>query len=69
MLYGPGTGKEDNRGLSVPVHVDAAAQAAVLAIEHGSSGIYNVAADNPHVDSSKARRELHWDPAFRVRCE
>jgi nucleoside-diphosphate-sugar epimerase len=66
MLYGPGTGKEDRGGLSVPVHVDAAAQAAVLAIEHGSAGIYNVAEDNQHIDSSKARRELRWDAAFRV---
>jgi nucleoside-diphosphate-sugar epimerase len=66
MLYGPGTGKEDRRGLNVPVHVDAAAQAAVLAIERASPGIYNVAEENPHVDSSKARRELGWDPDFRV---
>ena len=48
------------------VHVDAAAQAAVLAIERGAPGAYNVAEPSPHATIEKAQRELGWDPDFRV---
>jgi nucleoside-diphosphate-sugar epimerase len=66
MLYGPGTGKEDREGLSIPLHVDAAAHAAVLAIQHSAVETYNIAEDNPHVLSDKARRDLKWNPDFRI---
>jgi nucleoside-diphosphate-sugar epimerase len=62
-LYGPGTGRDGAEGAS-PVHVDAAAQAALLAMTRGA-GIYNVAEDNATVATEKARRELGWDAAFR----
>jgi nucleoside-diphosphate-sugar epimerase len=65
MFYGPGAGFDSAPGKPA-VHVDAAARAAVLAIERGASGIYNVAEDDGAVSIAKARRELGWDPAFRL---
>ena len=43
-LYGPGTWTSVPEGTS-PLHVDAAAQAALLAVHRGGSGIYNIAED------------------------
>jgi nucleoside-diphosphate-sugar epimerase len=65
-LYGPGTGadKPFERG---SVHVDAAAHAALLAIERGHPGIYNVAEDDGAVSIEKARSAFGFDPAFRSR--
>lgn len=66
-FYGPGTGRE--RAESPPkgaIHVDAAAHAALLAVEHGRPGIYNVAEDDGDVVIDKARTELGFDPAFRI---
>ncbi|HEX4411627.1 MAG TPA: NAD(P)-dependent oxidoreductase [Xanthobacteraceae bacterium] len=62
-LYGAGTWNTPNA--RAPLHVDAAAQAAVLAIGHGVAGIYNIAEDDGAVTPDKARRELGFDPAFR----
>lgn len=64
QLYGPGTINADAKG-SCPVHVEAAAHAALLTIGRGRPGIYNVADDNAFVATAKARRQLGWDPAFR----
>jgi nucleoside-diphosphate-sugar epimerase len=62
-LYGPGTwNTPDARG---PLHVDAAAQAALLAVDRGLPGIYNIAEDDGAVTIDKARKELGFDPAFR----
>jgi nucleoside-diphosphate-sugar epimerase len=47
------------------VHVDAAAHAALLSLDTGS-GIYNIAEDDGAVLSAKAKRELGFDPAFRI---
>lgn len=47
------------------VHVDAAACAAMLAMAKGG-GVYNIADDCDIVSSAKAKRELGFDPAFRV---
>lgn len=65
-LYGPGTGV-DTLPVGGPVHVDAAAEAARLALTRGDKGIYNIAEDDGTVDSSKARAELSWDTSFRMR--
>ncbi len=65
MFYGPGTGFEAAPGKPA-VHVDAAAQAAMLAIVRGAPGIYNIAEDDGAVSIAKARRELGWDPGFRL---
>jgi nucleoside-diphosphate-sugar epimerase len=64
-LYGPGTWNERATGRA-PLHVDAAAQAARLAFAHGAAGIYNIAEDDGAVSIAKARRELGFDPAFRI---
>ena len=64
-LYGPGTAFDRPSG-PTPVHVDAAAYAALLAIDHGDPGIYNVAQPNIHVATEKARAQLGWTPDFRL---
>ena len=64
QLYGPGT-HADRPSNRAPLHVDAAAYAALLAVERGA-GTYNIAQPNPHVATEKARRELDWRPAFRL---
>ena len=66
QIYGPGTGSDDTSGKTMPLHVDAAAWAALLAVEKRASGVFNVAEENPHVDSAKARRELGWSSDARV---
>lgn len=65
QFYGPGTGFDAPRG-PAPLHVDAAAWAAFLAIEKARPGIYNVAETDQLVSSAKARRDLGWDPGLRV---
>jgi nucleoside-diphosphate-sugar epimerase len=64
-LYGPGTWSETAPD-RMPLHVDAAAQAARLAVTRGAPGIYNVAEDDGAVAIDKARRELGFDPNFRL---
>ena len=50
----------------MPLHVDAAAYAAVLAATKGTAGVFNIAEPNPHVATDEARAELGWDPDFRL---
>jgi nucleoside-diphosphate-sugar epimerase len=66
MFYGPGTGFEVAPGKPA-VHVDGAARAAMLAIARGAPGIYNIAEDDGAVSIARARRELGWDPSFRLK--
>jgi hypothetical protein len=47
------------------VHIDAAAHAALLAVDK-AGGDYNIAEDDGAVSSAKAKRELGFDPAFRI---
>lgn len=63
LFYGPGS--NDGPIHPVAVHVDAAAQAALLALDHGG-GIYNIADTNDQVTSDKARAELGWHADFRL---
>ena len=63
-LYGPDTWY-DQPPKPPSVHVDAAAHAAVLALGKGN-GVYNIAEDCGVVTSDKAKRELGFDPAFRM---
>ena len=65
QLYGPGTGRDAPEGGS-PLHVDAAAFAALCAIDHARSGIFNIAEANDHVTTEKARALLRWDSSFRL---
>jgi nucleoside-diphosphate-sugar epimerase len=64
QIYGPGTGADAPAGSS-PLHVEAAAYAALLALQRGNAGVYNVAQDVAEVTSAKARRELDWSPDMR----
>jgi nucleoside-diphosphate-sugar epimerase len=65
LFYGPGTWY-DQPGPKPSLHVDAAAEAAVLAISRGAPGVYNIADNDGVVSIEKARRELGFDPAFRL---
>src|SRR4029077_3356172 len=61
-FYGPGTGFEA-RTRPGPLHIEDAAQAARLAVQHGPPGIYNIAEDDGTVSIEKAKRLLDWRPA------
>jgi nucleoside-diphosphate-sugar epimerase len=63
-LYGPGTWNTPNA--LAPLHVDAAASAAFLAVTRGASGVYNIAEDEGAVTIEKARKALGFDPTFRL---
>src|SRR5215831_14402208 len=60
-LYGPDTGS-DAAGEAPSLHVDAAASAALLAVEKARKGIYNIAEPNAYLSLEKARCELGFDP-------
>jgi nucleoside-diphosphate-sugar epimerase len=66
FLYGPGTWSPDAPSRAPGVHVDAAAHAALLALTHGTPGIYNIAEDAPSLSSEKAKRELGFGAPFRL---
>ena len=52
---------------TAPIHVDAAAYAALLAIDHGASGsVFNIAEPNELSATEKAREELGWHADFRL---
>ncbi len=58
-LYGPGTW---SAGADRPptVHVNDAARAALLAVDHGEPGIYHIVNDGGPVSNAKARDLLGW---------
>jgi len=64
QLYGPGTWASEPQGSS-PVHIAAAAHAALLALQSNAPGVFNITEDNTEANNQKARRVLHWNPAFR----
>ncbi|MDX8477639.1 NAD(P)-dependent oxidoreductase [Mesorhizobium sp. VK24D] len=63
-LYGPGTGAET--AADPAVHVDAAAYAALLAVERGSQGAVNLAEPGTYLTTGKAVSELGWRADFRM---
>ena len=65
-LYGPGSWY-DVPPKPPSLHADAAAHAALLAVSKGA-GVYNIAEDDGAVSSAKAKRDLGFDPAFRMVC-
>lgn len=65
QLYGPGTSAAVPNGTS-PVHVEAAAFAALLALQKSSGGIFNITEENAIVSSEKARHQLGWSASFRL---
>lgn len=66
LLYGEGTWSVDKPIRPPSVHVDAAAQACVLALMKAKPGIYNIAEDDGYASSEKAKRDLGFDAAFRL---
>jgi len=60
--------RKDYEAGNVPesLHVDAAAWAAVLAIEKARRGIYNIAEPSGYLSTEKARRELGFDASVRL---
>lgn len=64
-LYGPGTGFDapDSR---LALHVDDAARGALLALEWGTPGIYNLVEQDIEVSAALARYRLGWQPGFRL---
>jgi nucleoside-diphosphate-sugar epimerase len=66
-LYGPGTGADTAAEPSL--HVDAAAAAALLAIEKVRRGIYNIAEPSGYLSVEKARRDLGFDASVRLQAE
>jgi nucleoside-diphosphate-sugar epimerase len=65
LLYGPGAW-HDYPSRKPGLHVDAAAQAALLATTRGKAGVYNIADDDGVVSIAKARAALGFDPNFRL---
>ena len=66
-LYGPGTWSPDGQRAQPALHVDAAAQAALLAVTQGAPGIYNIAEDDGA--ACRARRPSASSastPVFRI---
>lgn len=66
LLYGPDTGFDAPVDFVPPVHVDAAAHAAFLAINCDASGIYNVADDDKRLSSEKIKSALGWNQSYRM---
>ena len=64
LLYGPGTGF-DSPIAPGSLHVDAAAQAARLAVSAGAPGLYNVAEPNGGADIARAIAAFSFDPSWR----
>ncbi|MCF5733728.1 NAD-dependent epimerase/dehydratase family protein [Pseudomonas syringae] len=65
QLYGPDTGTDEPTGTS-PVHVEAAARAALLALQTEQIGIFNITQDSPTVSNEKAKRILGWSPTVEA---
>jgi nucleoside-diphosphate-sugar epimerase len=65
LLYGPGSGADAPRPAPT-VHVDAAAYAALRAVDHGEPGIFNIADACDEVSTAKATAQLGWRADFRI---
>jgi nucleoside-diphosphate-sugar epimerase len=65
LFYGPGTWSESPTR-KPSLHIDAAAHAVFLVLDRGS-GVYNIADDEGTVSIAKARSQLGFDPAFRLK--
>jgi nucleoside-diphosphate-sugar epimerase len=65
-LFGPGTWYPNEKRAKPALHVDAAAQAALLAVSKGKHGIYNIAEDDGAISNEKAKRDLGFDAEFRI---
>ncbi len=66
LLYGEGTWSPGKPIRPPSVHVEAAAQAALLAVTKAKPGVYNIAEDDGCASSDKAKRDLGFDAGFRI---
>ncbi len=66
FFYGPGTWSPETPRKPA-IHIDAAAQATVLALDRAKHGIYNVAENDPALSSEKAKRDFGFDAGFRIK--
>jgi hypothetical protein len=64
QLHGVGTWNAQPVG-NVPLHVEAAAHAAALAVVRGEPGAYNIVEDGGAASNAKARTALGWEPGLR----
>lgn len=62
FFYGPHTAWEAASAPSPRVSVEAAARAALLAMDVGPPGIYNVVDDDAEISNRRARTVLGWSP-------
>ena len=67
-LYGPGSAA-DAPPPAPAVHVDAAANAALRAIDHGEPGLFNIADPSDAVSTQKAMAQLGWRADFRIEAK
>jgi len=65
QLYGPGTSRNMPCGTS-PLHADAAAYAALCALDHEEFGVFNIAEPGGEVVIQKAVDRLGWCADFRL---
>jgi nucleoside-diphosphate-sugar epimerase len=61
-IWGPGTGSDSPEGNPLPLHVDEAARAALLAMGDVPAGIYNIVGPNDSVSGEKAHRVFGMSP-------
>ena len=66
FFYGPGTWSPEQASRQPAVHIDAAAQATLLALTRAKPGIYNIAEDSAVLSSEKAKRDFGFDAGFRL---
>lgn len=66
LFYGPGTGFDKPVEFLPAVHVEAAAHAALLAINCEKNAIYNIGDNDERLSSIKAKRDLDWNPEYRL---
>lgn len=66
LLYGPDTGFDAPVDFVPPVHVDAAAHAAFLAINCDANAIYNVSDDDKRLSTEKIKSALGWNQSYRI---
>jgi len=64
-LYGPGTGTDEPSD-PVRLHVDAAAAAALLAMQSKALGAFNICEANDQVSNARAIQLLGWSETFRL---
>lgn len=66
LLYGEGTGFDNPVDFIPPVHAEAAAYAAFLAIKYDTNEIFNIADNDTRLSTEKAKNVLKWNPDFRM---